>query len=135
MTEILSRGYAHNSDPDGGLVRCGENGTTCTVPLGPDGISEINAGQRSPENFNDVDDYIGCWYTNTYSQSNCTETAVGSLTDVLGANISNEYSNFAANVTVVEETIDGTSEFKKISVSIVAGKYGSYTFHAHRGNY
>ena len=141
MTEILARGYDHYSDPDGGITRCGENDAngdlvSCSTSLGPDaGSNELDGTERKPENFNDVDDYIGCWYTNEASKSNCTESEVGSLTDILGENISDEYPNFVANVVVVEDSIDGSSQFKKVTVEIVAGNYGAYDFVAHRGNY
>jgi len=135
MTEILARGYDHNSDPDGGIVRCGENGTTCTTALGPDDSSEMSGGVRYPANFNDVDDYVGCWYTNDSSQSECTNIEAGNLTDILGGDISNEYANFVANVSVVKATVDGSSEFKKITVAITAGRYGPYSFVAYRGNF
>ncbi|MFC1234806.1 prepilin-type N-terminal cleavage/methylation domain-containing protein [Vibrio sp. F74] len=140
-TEILARGYDHNSDPDGGLIRCGENDSNgvlvlCSTTLGPDaGTDEFDGTTRQPENFNDVDDYIGCWYTNEASKAHCTESKVGSLSDVLGNSISNEYPNFAANVTVEKDTIGGSSQFKKVRVEIVTGSYGSYDFIAHRGNY
>ncbi|UGA54525.1 type IV pilus modification PilV family protein [Vibrio sp. VB16] len=142
-TEILARGYDHNSDPDGGFIRCGENDSNgalvlCSTTLGPDaGTTEFDASGtvRKPENFNDVDDYIGCWYTNEASKANCTESEVGSLSDVLGNSILAEYPNFAANVTVDKVSVGGSSQFKKVRVEIVAGSYGSYDFVAHRGNY
>lgn len=135
MMEVLARGYDHNSDSDGGIIRCGEGGTSCTTTLGPDGINEIEDGVRKPENFNDVDDYIGCWFTNEPSKSLCTDGTVGNLTDILGANISAEYPNYVADINVEKATIDGSSEFKKVTVSVTASNYGSYTFVAHRGNY
>lgn len=136
MTEVLARGYDHYSDPDGGIVRCGENGVSCSGSLGPDiGTNELDGTVRKPQNFNDVDDYIGCWYTNEASKSHCTESEVGNLTDILGENISDEYPNFVANVAVARDTIGGSTQFKKVTVEIVAGNYGSYTFVAHRGNY
>ncbi len=135
MTEIISRGYDHNSDPDGGIVRCGERGVTCTTTFGPDDSSEINSGTRFPQNFNDVDDYIGCWFTNDASKSNCSLAEAGSLTDVLGGDISDKYPNFTANVSVEAGSIDGSDQFKKVTVEIVAGSYGTHSFVAHRGNF
>ncbi|EDM56329.1 msha pilin protein mshd [Vibrio parahaemolyticus AQ3810] len=32
MSQILARGFDENSDFDGGLLRCGENSTSCTLP-------------------------------------------------------------------------------------------------------
>lgn len=137
MTEIIARGYDHNSDPDGGMVRCGEEGTSCTSTFGPDDSSEIDSvsGTRYPANFNDVDDYLGCWYTNEASKADCIESQAGNLTDILGADISTKYPNFAANIKVEGASVGGANQFKKISVTITAGRYGDYTFSAFRGNY
>lgn len=138
MTEVLARGYDNNSDPDGGMERCGEGSRTCSTTLGPDAANgEVNntTKQRSPENFNDVDDYIGCWFTNEASKSYCEEAEVGKLTDILGADISRQYPNFAVNISVERAAIDGANIFKKVTLKVTAGRYGSYTFSGLRGNY
>lgn len=134
LTEILARGYDQNSDFDGGMERCGEGSRVCSASLGPDGIDEIDNGVRKPQNFNDVDDYLGCWTTNSASDTYCSNK-VGNLDDIFGNNISNEYPNFAANIEVSYATIAGSAQFKKIDVTITAGRYGDYIFSAHRGNY
>ncbi len=135
MTEILSRGYDNNSDADGGIYRCGESGgAPCSATLGPDSSDYNSSGDLEPGNFNDVDDYIGCWYTNAASEAFCTEKKAGNLTDVLGNNISVQYPNFAANVKVIAEIIE-SGQFKRVTVSITAGDYGTYSFTALKGNF
>ncbi len=150
MTEIMARGYDHNSDADGGMSRCGETGSTaCSTTLGPDsGSSDYDtSGNLVPADFNDVDDYIGCWYTNSASRPFCeSATQVGSLNDIFGKDISASYRNFVAIVAVEVVTIPigqttGASpvtqnaDFKQVSVTVTAGSYGSYTFTAYRGNF
>lgn len=134
MTEVFARGYDNNSDFDGGVERCGEGTRVCSGTYGPDGSNEINAGVRYPQNFNDVDDYIGCWTTNTASETYCNNR-VGSLEDILGNSISSEYPNFAADIDVVAATVTGKSNYKKITITVTAGRYGEYSFSAYRGNY
>lgn len=134
LTVILARGYDENSDIDGGIERCGEGTRVCSTTFGPDGIDEIENSVRKPQNFNDVDDYIGCWTTNSASEAYCNNR-VGNLNDIFGNSISDEYANFAANVEVTSDSIDGNSEFKKVTVTVTAGQFGDYRFSAHRGNF
>ncbi|WCE30009.1 type II secretion system protein [Vibrio sp. SCSIO 43137] len=129
LTEVMARRYDENSNPDGEVVRCGE-GDPCTLQsaFGPDGT------ESDPASFDDVDDYIGCWTTNTASNAYCS-TVAGNLDDVFGDAISSEYPNFAADIDVVSATIAGNSQFKKVTVTVTAGSYGEYQFSAYRGNY
>lgn len=65
VTDILSRQFDENSDPNGGKYRCGEKNDSgilisCSTNLGKDGIETIAA------TFNDVDDFIGCWGRSLY---------------------------------------------------------------------
>lgn len=134
MTEVLSKNFDENSDPDGGVERCGETGAlTCTTNLGTD-------GEANPGLYNDVDDYIGCWITNTHSATYCTQSQAGNLSDIFGNDISTDYPNFAANITVVYDndsrlTNNVSNVIKRVQIVITAGKYGDYTFTAYRGNY
>lgn len=138
MTEVLSKAFDENSDHDGGVERCGEGARVCTLEssFGPDG-SEVTNGAGS---YNDVDDYIGCWITNSHSTTYCTENQAGNLSDIFGNDISSDYPNFAANITVEydddNDLTNGISNvIKRIQIVITAGKYGNYTFSAYRGNY
>ncbi|PMM08479.1 MSHA biogenesis protein MshD [Vibrio breoganii] len=140
MTEILSRNFDENSDHNGNFYRCGEDeyvdtdGTaiTCTPQgsFGPD-------NNEPPQLFNDVDDYIGCWYTTEAPQSDCS---TGRLSDIFGQDISGDYLGFTANIDVVYDNDSrlGASDsdlFKRITVTITASQYGDFKFVAHRGNY
>lgn len=141
MTEILSKNFDNNSDPNGGYIRCGENDldgspTTCTVPanLGSDG--------KPAGSFTDVDDYIGCWRTNA---SGCADvpagTPIGSLNDVFGDDMSSEYPNFTLIIEVFYdgdfdgENDAGIRDFKRINLTVDTSRYGVYEFNAYRGNY
>ena len=62
LNEILNRAYDHQSDHEGGVLRCGDsaNGAAdCTAPasLGIETLAGETADNR--ENWNDVDDYHG----------------------------------------------------------------------------
>ncbi|MGC9491220.1 prepilin-type N-terminal cleavage/methylation domain-containing protein [Vibrio genomosp. F10] len=139
LSQILARGFDHNSDFDGGTLRCGEiasGALTCTPfdALGKDGA------EAKPSDFNDVDDYIGCWRGANSSECGSV-TPTYSLTDILGADISAQYNNFTVivAVTYVDPTSfsDTTSitTMKKITVQIQAGKWGDYRFFGYKGNY
>lgn len=138
MTDILSRSFDHVGDINGGIWRCDETGQpACSSILGAD------AGE-DPKDFNDVDDYIGCWYTNDVSRSSCESTTQRSLADILGQDISSKYPNFRIEVQVVHDNQadltpspqpSGKNIFKLITLTVYPGKYGEYRFVAHRGNY
>ncbi|WP_165312380.1 prepilin-type N-terminal cleavage/methylation domain-containing protein [Vibrio ziniensis] len=124
MSQILARGFDEKSDFDGGLIRCGEEGTSCTAAnnLGRD-------GSEDPSQFNDVDDYIGCWYGE--NSNNCGEGGYP-LADIFGNSIASKYKNFTAEITV-DYAYDNT--MKKIEITITAGRYGEFSFVGYRGNY
>ncbi|PMO57249.1 MSHA biogenesis protein MshD [Vibrio breoganii] len=143
MTEILSRNFDENSDHNGGFYRCGEDDyfdaqgdvISCTLAddFGPD-------GDEPPELFNDVDDYVGCWYTTPQSQTACRLTEAGSLTDIFGNDIANDYLGFRAEVEVVYDNdsrlgVTDNDLFKRVTVTITASQFGNFKFSAYRGNY
>ncbi|MDN3680409.1 prepilin-type N-terminal cleavage/methylation domain-containing protein [Vibrio tapetis subsp. quintayensis] len=138
MTDILSRSFDHVGDINGGIWRCDETGySTCSVVLGAETGEE-------PKDFNDVDDYIGCWYTNDVSRSSCDSLPERSLKDILGQDISAKYPNFRVEVKVEHDNQGsltpapqpaGKKIFKLITLTVYPGKYGEYRFVAHRGNY
>ncbi|PMH00049.1 type II secretion system protein [Vibrio breoganii] len=143
MTEILSRNFDENSDHNGGFYRCGETEyldgdnkpIDCTPQdkFGPD-------GDEPPELFNDVDDYVGCWYTTSQSQTACRLDEAGSLTDIFGNDIAEDYLGFRAEVEVVYDNdsrlgVTDKDLFKRVTVTITASQYGDFKFSAYRGNY
>ncbi|GAD88155.1 MSHA pilin protein MshD [Vibrio halioticoli NBRC 102217] len=144
MTEILARNFDEHSDHDGGRYRCGESDyidssaqpilCTASADFGPD-------NNEPPALFNDVDDYIGCWYTTSDSQNSCIDkTHGGKLTDIFGSDISGDYLGFRAEVKVEydhDTRLGDASQdlFKKITVTITASQYGDFKFISYRGNY
>lgn len=137
MSQILARGFDNNSDFDGGAIRCGENksdgtATTCSTVLGSD-------GENSPAQFNDVDDYIGCWYGENASECG-SETTKNPLTNILGTNVAANYRHFKVFIAVdyvnsAFQPVSAITEMKRIELTIDTGNYGRYTFVAYRGNY
>ncbi|WP_182021040.1 type IV pilus modification PilV family protein [Vibrio parahaemolyticus] len=136
MSQILSRGFDENSDFDGGLVRCGETvlgGTDCSTSLGAD------SGESNPTSFNDVDDYIGCWYTQT-TKVNCESTTQRQLSNVLGTSMESDYKNFRVEVEVNYVSGDGSlanaaTDYKRVTMTIYPGQTQPLTLSAIRGNY
>ncbi|MCE7597897.1 type IV pilus modification PilV family protein [Vibrio fluvialis] len=137
MSQILARGFDNNSDFDGGAIRCGENksdgtATTCSTVLGSD-------GENSPAQFNDVDDYIGCWYGDNVSDCG-SETTKNPLTNILGTNVAANYRHFTVFIAVAYvnsafQPVSVITDMKRIELTIDTGNYGCYTFVAYRGNY
>ncbi|MCS0030177.1 prepilin-type N-terminal cleavage/methylation domain-containing protein [Vibrio alginolyticus] len=138
MSQILARGFDDNSNFDGGLVRCGEGdaGTsqaTCTLS------EDLGAEESTISSFNDVDDYIGCWYTQG-TQASCNSTLQYKLSNVLGASIESDYKNFRVEVDVnyVEENglaSTDISDYKLVTMTIYAGQAQSFKLSATKGNY
>lgn len=139
MSQILSRGFDHNSDFDGGKYRCGEPDGTgltklCSTTLGRD-------GETSPAQFNDVDDYVGCWYTDRIADCGGTGYPLTTiLTDDPAVDLSKQYAHFT--VTISAQYVDSNfsvsssvTTMKRIDVSIDVGRYGEFDFTGFRGNY
>ncbi|WP_417507969.1 type IV pilus modification PilV family protein [Marinomonas gallaica] len=141
MSQILARGFDQWSDFDGGLVRCGEGdaGTsqaTCTLS------EDLGAEESTISSFNDVDDYIGCWYTEGM-ESRCDSEYSGKhyqLSDVLGKSMESDYKHFLVEVEVSYVTENGSastdiSDYKRIKMTIYAGQTQQLSLSAIRGNY
>lgn len=141
MSQILARGFDQWSDLDGGLIRCGEGdaGTsqaTCTLS------EDLGAEESTISSFNDVDDYIGCWYTDG-TESSCAEKYSGKhyqLKNVLGNAMQSDYKNFRVEVDVnyVEENGSAStdiSDYKRVTMTIHAGQAQSFKLSAIKGNY
>ncbi|WP_299019231.1 prepilin-type N-terminal cleavage/methylation domain-containing protein [uncultured Photobacterium sp.] len=151
MTEILARKFDHNSDDNGGRSRCDDTvhpdlpaviPLSCSTALGPDTIGTVS---ESRTQLNDVDDYIGCW---SGSNRSCAEGGRSNISDVIGKEIAQPYSNFMVMVAVFYDpdfnnTPATASQIqnkanrlhKRINLTIDAGRYGSYQFSAYRSNY
>ncbi|NVC92708.1 type II secretion system protein [Vibrio natriegens] len=141
MSQILARGFDQWSDFDGGLVRCHDStpgANECSTSLGAD------RGESNPASFNDVDDYIGCWYTQG-TKASCNSTPLYELSNVLGTSMTNDYKNFRVEVKVQYVESDGSgvnnpslediTAYKRVTMTIHAGQTQSLTLSAIRGNY
>ncbi|MFZ6038951.1 type IV pilus modification PilV family protein [Vibrio natriegens] len=149
MSQILARGFDQWSDFDGGLVRCGEPKDNphlnnplnlCSSSLGVDTL--YGEELSNPSSFNDVDDYMGCWYTEG-TESSCAEKYSGKhyqLKNVLGNAMQSDYKNFRVEVDVnyVEENGSAStdiSDYKRVTMTIYAGQAQSFKLSAIKGNY
>ena len=145
MSQILARGFDENSDFDGGVIRCGEGDAEtrqeeCTQP---DGLGE-DSGENRPSDFNDVDDYIGCWSTST-TANKCQGKERGNIRDILGEDSGDSYKNFRVEVKVAyyeittnnsaptESTI--ITPYKKVTLTIYSSNTQPLSLSAFRGNY
>ena len=135
MSQILARGFDENSDFDGGGLRCGESlpgALNCSSHLGPD------SGEFIPENFDDVDDYLGCWST-PVTLGQCQGTSRGTLSSILGVSSEDKYPNFRVEVGVGYDNlvapVIGITHYKKITVTVFASNTQPLKLTAIRGNY
>ncbi|HBH7880568.1 TPA: type II secretion system protein [Vibrio parahaemolyticus] len=136
MSQILARGFDENSYFDGRELRCGEDTAAPCTPvsgLGADGSESI------PQDFNDVDDYIGCWSTST-TVSDCEGEVKGNITDILGSDSTGQYKNFRVEVDVSYDDLSNAvpslpTRYKRVTLAIYAGNTGPFTLTAIRGNY
>lgn len=150
FNEILARHYDQQSDPYGNSVyRCDEKNADdqpnpCTVAAlwGPDTESEATDSQFA----NDVDDFIGCWG----NQTQCPNVYVfdpnkrqpprltdqrGELTALMPMLSPAEAVDYTHIHAVVNVEPVATRAMKKITLTIVSGRYGTYHYTAYRGNY
>ncbi|MBE4608073.1 type IV pilus modification PilV family protein [Vibrio navarrensis] len=135
MSQILARGFDEHSDFDGGKVRCGESGVLCTT------AENLGAEESQINDYNDVDDFIGCWYT-TSTQVHCQVGLTQKpLANVLGDATLSQYPNFRIEVSVFYDgNMDGINDgavagLKRIEMAIYAGQYGPYPLVVYKGNY
>ncbi|NLS14604.1 prepilin-type N-terminal cleavage/methylation domain-containing protein [Vibrio sp. SM6] len=140
LEQIMQRAFDEQSvdivanDP---LARCGENSTACT-PANALGAIESGSAEAVAY-FDDVDDYIGCWYS-AGTQNECSAPRYP-ISNALGENAAAQYANFRVEIKVFYDAdFDAKPDaaigpMKRIEVSVVGGQYGSYTLNAYRGNF
>ncbi|KAB0481137.1 type II secretion system protein [Vibrio chagasii] len=132
MNQILARGFDEHSDFDGGIIRCGDAGAVaCSAP----GELGVDGSEATPAAFNDVDDYIGCWYTDT-TESACISSVKYPLANILEGS----YANFRVEVSVFyDANMDGIDDntigtMKRVEIQIFGGN-NRYSVIAYKGNY
>ncbi|WP_209439707.1 type IV pilus modification PilV family protein [Vibrio atlanticus] len=132
MSMILARGFDENSDFDGGELRCGE-GTVgsrqefCSGDVNDPLNQRLGDDGENVEDYNDVDDYIGCWEPG--GTNNCKN-----LNDLIGmeANRATTYSNYRLEISVTYQVVD---QLKRINLTILALNQPPIVLDAYRGNY
>lgn len=139
MNQILARGFDHNSDFDGGTMRCGDVDYSNCTAVSSLGVLDIGEQKGKPATFNDVDDYIGCWYT-AATQSACLSSTKYPLANILDENIKDSYANFRVEVSVFyDQNMDGIDDesigtMKRVELQIFGGN-NRYSLVAYKGNY
>ena len=129
MSQILARNFDHYYDDNGGMLRCGESGADACSPLGRD-------GETSPSAFNDVDDYVGCWYTENTQNSCPSSSEKYQLSDVVGISADSSYINFHVEVAVKTTEYEGSvPKMKQVKLDIFAGPSLAISLVGYRGNY
>ncbi|EOV5436049.1 TPA: type II secretion system protein [Vibrio parahaemolyticus] len=129
MSQILARNFDHYYDDNGGMLRCGESGADACSLLGRD-------GEASPSAFNDVDDYIGCWYTENTQNSCPLGSEKYQLSDVVGNSADSSYINFRVEVAVKTTELEGSvPKMKQVKLDIFAGSALAISLVGYRGNY
>ncbi|WP_418113873.1 type II secretion system protein [Vibrio scophthalmi] len=133
MTQILARNFDQNSLELGGAIRCSASIDTgsliCTseAGFGPD---EVSPGVlETPSQFNDVDDFIGCW--SAKPNTSCEND----LYQLISSGNDSAYHNFQVTIAVAYSPNSSSVTLKKITLMIAAGTQAPIEFIAYRGNY
>lgn len=129
MSQILSRNFDHNSDINGGWLRCGEDGAPNCSDL------KADAGESTPSTFNDVDDYIGCWFTSETKADCPAGVPQYALQDVIGSSANDTYKNFRVRVKVDFKRPEDVDKIKHVELQVFAGNAQTFSLFAYRGNY
>ncbi|WP_434997588.1 type IV pilus modification PilV family protein [Vibrio scophthalmi] len=135
MTQVLARNFDQNSLELGGAIRCSasiDSGSlTCTseADFGPD---EVSSGVlETPSQFNDVDDFIGCWASDPVAGSSCDND----LYQLISSGNNSAYHNFQVKIAVAYSPNSSSVTFKKITLVVEAGAQAPIEFIAYRGNF
>ncbi|EGU41686.1 MSHA pilin protein MshD [Vibrio ichthyoenteri ATCC 700023] len=131
MTQILARSFDQHSTQLGGVVRCSSIDADSELCSGISGASSsLGPDGEVPANFNDVDDYIGCWTT-----SAVTTSCPNNLYDLISSGTNSAYHNFEVNIAVTYFTNTPNKMLKQVTLEIKAGQQAPLEFIAYRGNY
>lgn len=138
MNTILSRGFDQNSDPSGSRIRCDDDGNPDAADVEiKECIGATGADGEAPDAFNDVDDYIGCWYADDVQ---CSGTYTYPLSELI--NNSEQYPHFKVVVDVIdvnnngnEESVTAPHSMKKVTLTVSAQNYESIKLVGYKGNY
>ncbi len=125
MTQILARGFDHNSDFNGGELRCGEGQSAGTPHANCSSV--MGAESESPQQFNDVDDYQGCWIPG--GGNGCSDL------NLLVGDSQTSYNNFRVDIAVDYAAGFAPNSLKQINMVIHASRQQPLQFTAFRGNY
>ncbi|MCL9780533.1 prepilin-type N-terminal cleavage/methylation domain-containing protein [Vibrio sp. S4M6] len=130
MSQILARGFDQESDFDGDVIRCSSTDVgapNCSGSTGSSLTLGSDTGEVAP-NYNDVDDYIGCWEPG--GAGSCNDL------DLIVQSSSSTYKNFNVVITVAYDNTNFTDwSMKLITLTITASNQTPITFRAFRGNY
>ncbi|ROV61870.1 prepilin-type N-terminal cleavage/methylation domain-containing protein [Vibrio ponticus] len=125
MTKMLASKFDHHSD-DLGAVRCSTldgSSNSCTL------IADLGDEGESPQNFNDVDDFSGCWVPN--GSASC-----GDLYALISQGEESGYHNFKLDINVAySPSAPAEPTLKQLSVVVSAGSQTPIKLIAYRGNY
>lgn len=122
--EILGKAYDENSNLDGAGVRCGEQGTSCSAVLGPDGVG---ANIETREQYDDVDDY----HNLLANSGGSIQSALG---DIASTGSSQLYQGFSVDVQVEYDNQLGI-EGKRVTITVTTSAGQSLNFSFFRMNY
>lgn len=120
LGEIRGKAFDENSNPSLGLGPCGENGSNCSVVLGPE------TGENR-DSFNDVDDYDGF-------------DIDGLLLSQSSISYNSLYANYKLLVTVIYDgdyngIADSLINAKLITVTVTMPNSEKVEFASYRSNY
>ena len=123
FSELRSKRFDENSDPDGGQLRCDETGqAACTVQasFGPDGA------EASRQDFDDIDDYHGL-------------SLIGdAIESINGTPLVGKYSDYRVNFQVSYQGgllgLNATAA-KLVTITITLPKGNQLRFSTIRSNY
>ncbi len=129
MSMILARGFDEESNFVGGLTRCSSDDVGSVACSGTSGSSlSLGDDGEAIAQYNDVDDYIGCWQPSPTVASGCKD-----LNELLGENAATStYTNFELDISVVYQR---SPDLKQINLTVMAAGQTPIVLHAYKGNY